>query len=79
MIITAGEDEVVRFWDLSFKLLSEYHLKQLFPNTGNTLQSKKNLSVQSLDIFACSPPPSMKIMDQMTTGYDKDNVGAHLT
>ena len=75
MVVTTGEDEYVRFWDISFKLVSEFSVRMHFPEAGKAGVARKNLSIQSIDIYACQPPPTMKSGDQMTTGYDKDNVG----
>ncbi len=76
MVITTGEDEYVRFWDISFKPVSEFSVRMHFPEaeTDKSEELRKNLSIQSIDIFACKPPATLNSGGKMTTGYDKDNV-----
>jgi hypothetical protein len=54
-------------------LISEYCISQLFPeNTYTDEKMRKNISIQSIDLFACKPPPTMKVSGEDTTGYEKD-------
>ena len=72
-MVTTGEDHYVRFWDTSFNMISEYNVSQLFPENAYVSGSKsKDISIQSIDIYACKPPPTMNINNEMTTGYEKD-------
>jgi hypothetical protein len=72
-VVTTGEDHYVRFWDTSFNLISEYCVSQLFPENSYVSGAKnKDISIQSIDIYACKPPPTMNINNEMTTGYEKD-------
>jgi hypothetical protein len=75
LVVTTGEDEFVRFWDTSLQLVSEYSVSQLFPENSYTAEggkNKKDISIQSIDIFACRPPPTMNVSGEVTTGYEKD-------
>lgn len=73
LVVTTGEDHYVRFWDTSFNLISEYCVSQLFPENSYVSGAKnKDISIQSIDIYACKPPPTMNINNEMTTGYEKD-------
>lgn len=54
-------------------LISEYCVSQLFPeNSYSADKKKKDISIQSVDIYACRPPPTMKVGSEITTGYEKD-------
>jgi hypothetical protein len=72
-VITTGEDASVRFWDTSFQLISEYFVAKLY-NDGKLDPKKLNMSVQSIDIYACKPPATMVIDGSKSTGYEKDIV-----
>jgi len=51
IIISAGEDELVKIWDTKFNLINELHMRK----TGffNDLASKTSFSPQSIDIIIC--------------------------
>ena len=56
VVITAGEDEKIKFWDTGLNLISEFNIKM---SGMTTLDEDKNFSIQSLDIYACEPPTSL--------------------
>lgn len=72
-IVTAGQDELIKFWDTSFKLIKTYNIRKHL--AASILQSegkiKQNFSAQSIDFFACKPPPNLVINNKKTTGFDK--------
>jgi WD40 repeat protein len=73
LVITTGEDHYVRFWDTSFNLISEYNMSKEFPEISYATGGRtKDISIQSLDIYACQPPPTLNIDNIETTGYEKD-------
>ena len=56
VIVTAGEDEIIKFWDTELNLISEWPIKM----SGMTsMDETRNFSVQSLDIYACEPNTNM--------------------
>ena len=69
----------MRFWDTGFKMISEYNVRRNFPEAKASKDGKDgeriNTSIQSIDIFGCKPPPTMRTNGQLTTGYDRVNVG----
>lgn len=75
VIITAGEDEMIKFWDTTFQHISTFSIRKhnsFLDNDGDGPLC--NLSAQSLDIYTCQPPPKLKTDDGLTTGFDFDNV-----
>jgi len=73
IILTTGEDSYVRFWNTGFKMIHE-HLVKSDSMAGQRVP--RNSSVQSIDVFCCSPPPTKVINGERTTGYDYVNVSA---
>jgi len=59
IILTAGEDELIRIWDLKFVMINEIQIKKLefykhlpmFKISANAYST--NLSAQSLDVYFC--------------------------
>lgn len=78
VIITAGEDENIKLWDTSFNKLGEINLRGLITSVEDISQSR-NLSAQSIDIFACpltketegmkSKEDEMTFIERTTTPY----------
>ena len=71
LILTTGEDSYVRFWDTGFNPIDE-HLVKTGARAGTL--AAKNSSVQSIDVFCCSPPPSKIVNGLQSTGYELVNV-----
>ena len=73
VVVTAGEDEMVKFWDTSFKLIKSYDLRK--HHQSSVLKFEKmnllNLSAQSIDFYACEPSPTLVIGNTKTIGFDK--------
>lgn len=68
VIVSCGEDECIKFWDTSFNLIKSYDLKKVSVGIKG---SSINISAQSLDIHVCSPPPTLVIDGENTTGFEK--------
>ncbi|KAL4497254.1 hypothetical protein ABPG72_011189 [Tetrahymena utriculariae] len=68
LIITCGEDEVVKIWDTKFNLIKDIPIR----HTGhfNDIPQTRNLSGQSLDIFCCKYP---KKADNESALGDRDS------
>ncbi|EGR29518.1 PH domain protein [Ichthyophthirius multifiliis] len=58
LIITAGEDELIKIWDTKFNQINEISTKKLaqfdYFTKNKTLQEMKNLSAQSIDVYFCN-------------------------
>ena len=59
LVVTAGQDEYIKFWDTSFNLIKSYNLRK--HHLSGLVKSEKilntNYSAQSIDFYACTPPP----------------------
>lgn len=55
MVVSSGEDELIKFWDTSFNLLKVLHLRNIRVSSIDRLMP--NISAQSIDFHACSPRP----------------------
>ncbi|KAL4455920.1 hypothetical protein ABPG73_008674 [Tetrahymena malaccensis] len=58
LIITAGEDELIKIWDTKFNLINEIKIKQIpefsyLSSSQTNTKDLKNLSAQSIDIYFC--------------------------
>lgn len=74
VIITAGEDETIKFWDTELNLISEWPIKQ----SGLTSMTEtRNFSIQSLDIFACEPNISMAATKEFNNKSNNMNSAAN--
>lgn len=58
IIITAGEDETVKIWDIKFNKINEISIRKLkfYSHIGKPkkIEEAKNLSPQSIDIYFCN-------------------------
>lgn len=59
-MITSGQDETVRFWDISFNPLYVVNLREeLRLPEGIELSKEYDISAQSIDVYTCGTPPPM--------------------
>ena len=59
--MTSGEDEMIRFWDMSLNKIAELEVKKVVKT-----KSWRNSSVQSVDIYTCERTKDITKKDSRT-------------